>query len=119
MESILDTIKKMLGVESEYEAFDVDIIVGINSALMALHQIGVGEEPFLITGKEETWNDYFSGRPDIESIKTYIFLKVKMGFDPPTSSFVLEAQKELLKEYEWRIYIQCDRDKDWGDKIEQ
>lgn len=106
-ESILKTIKPLLGVDVDYDAFDLEIITGINSAIMALNQIGVGTEGFRITGPDETWDNLLEGRDDLEQAKAYIQLRTKMIFDPPTSSAAIEAIKETIKEYEWRLYEQA------------
>lgn len=106
-ESILLTTKLLLGVDVDYDAFDLEIITGINSAIMALNQIGIGYPGFRITGASETWNELLDGRTDMEEAKTYIYLRTKMIFDPPTSSAATEAIKETIKEYEWRLYEQA------------
>ena len=109
MDSILSSIKKLLGIDESYEHFDGDIIFHINSALMALTQIGVGpEEGFSISDKTATWNN-FIGTDKLESAKLYIFCKVRLGFDPPSSSFVLEAIERQAKELEWRLNVQVDK----------
>lgn len=109
MESILNEIKKMLGIEAEYTHFDTDIIVHINTALMTLHQLGVGpEEPVLIMSSSDTWEDTLGDIKRIQAIKTYIYLKVKLTFDPPTSSFVLDAMKRQADELEWRLNTQVE-----------
>lgn len=106
-ESILNTIKKMLGLGDDYTAFDTDIIVHINSCFMTLNQLGVGpEKPFRISGKDETWTSFFGEDVNVEAAKTYIYIGVKLVFDPPTNSFVVEALKEIQKEYEWRLMVQ-------------
>lgn len=109
-ESILNTIKKMLGPDDSYEAFDTEIIVHINTALSTLAQLGVGpRKGFRITGTDETWGDFISdGSVDLEGIKTYIYMKVKMIFDPPASSFVMKAMEESCKELEWRLNVTVD-----------
>ena len=109
-ESILNTIKKMLGSDDSYEAFDTEIIVHINTALSILAQLGVGpRKGFRITGTDETWGDFISdGSVDLEGIKTYIYMKVKMIFDPPASSFVMKAMEESCKELEWRLNVAVD-----------
>lgn len=108
-DSILLTIKKLLGIMEDYTVFDEDIIVHINSSLMTLNQIGVGgEKPFLITGKEQTWNELSDNIEYLQAIKTYIYISVRLVFDPPASSYVLTALKEQLKEYEWRINIMAE-----------
>jgi hypothetical protein len=108
--SILISIKKLLGIEQEYTHFDPDIIIAINSALMALNQMGIGPSiGFMITNADEQWSDFIGDRKDLESIKTYIYLKSKLMFDPPTNSFLVEAIERQLKEYEWRINIQAEQ----------
>jgi hypothetical protein len=108
--SILTSVKKALGIEEEYTHFDPDIIMFINAVLMQLTQIGVGPDTgFVITGKDETWDTFLGGKTDIEAVKTFVCLKVKLMFDPPSSSFVLEAIERQLKELEWRINVQVDK----------
>lgn len=104
MDSILTSIKKLLGIDEESTYFDQDIIIHINSAFTILTQLGVGpEEGFSITDKYTTWDDFVSDDPRLDSIKTYIYLKVKLIFDPPSQSSVLEAYKEQINEFEWRL----------------
>lgn len=108
-ESILTTIKKMLGITEEYKHFDTDIVIHINSALMVLHQLGVGlDKPGRIASEMDTWVSVLGETEDIEAIKTYVYIKVKLIFDPPTNSSVLNAYKEELKELEWRLNVQVD-----------
>lgn len=106
-DSILKTIKPLLGVDVDYDAFDLEITTGINSAIAVLNQIGLGRQGFRITTGSETWTDFLEGRIDVEEAKTYIYLKTKLIFDPPSSSSAMEAIKEVLKEYEWRLYEQA------------
>ena len=108
-QSILNTIKKMLGPDSSYDVFDTDIIIHINSAFSILTQLGVGPKGgFRITGSEETWGDFLGDVIDLESVKNYIYMKVKMIFDPPSNSFVQKALEESCKEIEWRLNVACD-----------
>ena len=108
-DSILDSIKKLLGIASDYTNFDTDIIIYINSAFMVLNQLGVGpEDGFKITGKDETWDSYIDDEDNLEAVKSYIHLKVKIAFDPPLNSTVMEAHKQLISEYEWRLNIQSE-----------
>lgn len=108
--SILISIKKLLGIDKDYVQFDQDIIININSALMSLMQLGVGPQSgFKIRGEEETWNDFIGERIDFESVKTYIYLKVRLTFDPPQSSYLIENIKEQLKEIEWRLNFQAEK----------
>lgn len=122
MDSILTSIKKMLGLDEEYDAFDTDIIIHINSVLMTLNQLGVGpKEGFSITGKDETWSDFLTPtilaslvEPNkkeifLSSVKTFIYLKVRILFDPPSNSFTIQAFEDQAKEYEWRIVTQVER----------
>ena len=107
--SILTTIKKMLGIDSTYDAFDVDVIINVNSALMVLAQLGVGPSTgFHITGATETWSSFLLDDTTVEAVKTYIYLKVRLIFDPPASSFVLTAIQEQIKEFEWRLMVKED-----------
>ena len=107
-ESILKTIKKLLGVDPEYDSFDTDITVFINSALGILNQLGVGPEGgFSISGDTETWSDYIADNPvTLEMAKTYIYLKTRLAFDPPQSSGVIEAIKAQTAEIEWRLLVE-------------
>lgn len=107
--SILLTIKKLLGPDADYTVFDQDIIVFINSALATLTQLGVGpSDGFRISGTTETWSDFIGEAEDLESLKEYIYMKVRIAFDPPASSSVLSAYQEACKEYEWRLNVAVD-----------
>lgn len=109
MESILISIRKALGIEENYSGFDSEIIFAINTTIMFLHQLGVGPtNGFVVTGIDEVWNDLFNGIPNIEGIKSYILLKTRLEFDPPTNSFLLEAIKSQIGELAWRITVQAD-----------
>lgn len=109
MESVLTSIKKLLGIAADYNYFDTDIMVHINSVLITLDQLGVTpSEPTSVTSEMDTWDKVLGEYADIEAIKTYIYLKVKMLFDPPTSSFVLEAMNKQATELEWRINAQVE-----------
>ena len=108
-DSILLSIKALLGPDSDYDAFDQDIIIFINSAIATLTQLGVGpSNGFRITGDSETWTEFIGWRNDIDSIKSYIYMKVRMAFDPPSSSYVMSAYEEACKEYEWRLNVAVD-----------
>lgn len=105
-DSILFTIKKMLGLDDEYTPFDVDVTVNINSAIMTLTQLGVGpKEGFHVSGYAEKWSDFLTNEVMLGGAKTYIYLKVKMLFDPPTNSFVMEAMKQQAEEIGWRLNV--------------
>lgn len=106
MESILNSIKKLLGIAEDYDHFDSDIIMHINSVFTTLTQLGVGpEDGFSINDEAEKWEDFLPEEKMIHSVKTYIYLKVKLVFDPPLSSAVLESMKEQIKELEWRLPV--------------
>jgi hypothetical protein len=109
MESILTSIKKLLGIEEEYEHFDSDIIMHINSVFMILNQLGVGpSEGFSIEDAESVWTDYIPDGSNLEAVKTYIHHQVKLMFDPPQSSAHIEALKRTISELEWRLNIQTE-----------
>lgn len=106
MDSILTSIKKLLGVGEEYTHFDADIIMHINSVIFVLTQIGIGPvDGFSITSKDQTWDDFLQGRINIESVKSYVYLKVRLLFDPPNNSFLVEAIERQISEHEWRLNI--------------
>lgn len=110
-ESILTSIKKLLGISSDNTDFDQDIIMHINSVFMILNQLGIpkDEKDFFIEDESATWEDYLGNDISIFSaVKSYIYLKVKLLFDPPLNSAVKEANQELLDELEWRLNIQTD-----------
>lgn len=104
--SILISIKKLLGIEEFYEAFDTDVIIHINSVFMILTQLGYGPpQGFSIKDNTACWTDFISEENKIESVKTYMYMKVKLIFDPPASSAVIEAYKQSIAEFEWRINV--------------
>lgn len=107
MDSILDSVKKSLGIMPEYTHFDQDIILCINTALMILNQLGVGNE-LIIEDSSATWNDFLSDKTGFEMVKTYVYLRTKMTFDPPSSSVMMDALKEQIKEYEWRLNVNAE-----------
>lgn len=107
MDSILTSIKKLLGIDEAYEHFDPDIIMHINSVLAILTQLGVGpENGFSITDKSAVWDDFISDGLKLGFVKSYINLKVRLLFDPPVSSAVIEAINRQIGELEWRIQVE-------------
>lgn len=109
MDSILTSVKKMLGIPEEYEQFDMDIIMHINSVLMILTQLGVGpEEGFAIADKTDEWDDFIGDNVLLELVKSYVYLKVRLIFDPPQSSSIIEAMNRQINEFEWRINVAVD-----------
>lgn len=110
-ESILTSVKKMLGIAEEYEHFDPDLLMHINSALAVLTQLGVGPTSgLMISDKTTTWNDLIFHENKLQLVKTYVFLKVKLMFDPPLSSSVLECYKTQISELEWRLNVAAETD---------
>lgn len=113
MDSVLTSIKKLLGITEEYDQFDQDLIIHINAVLMVLTQIGIGpSNGMIIKDSSTTWNDILSDTSNIEAVKTYVYLKVKMIFDPPSSSSVADAMNRSINEYEWRLNINADSQKE-------
>lgn len=109
MESILTSIKKMLGITEEYTHFDQDIIMHINSVFMILTQLGVGpSEGFSIQDAYAVWTDFIPDTTKLESVKSYVYMKVKLLFDPPLSSAVTESMNRMISEFEWRLNVAVD-----------
>lgn len=105
-ESILTSIKKLLGITEDYEHFDQDIIMHINSVMMILNQLGVGPTNcFSISDKTSIWSDFLSEETNLESVKTYIYLKVRLLFDPPSNSYVIDSINRMINEFEWRLNV--------------
>ena len=108
MESILTSVKKLLGIMSDYTNFDDDIIIHINTAFAMLNQLGVGPEGgFMIVDANSRWEDYTTEK-NLNMVKTYIYLKVRLLFDPPTSTALIESINRTLSEIEWRIFLEGD-----------
>lgn len=111
MESILTSVKKMLGITEDYEHFDSDIVMHINSVFMILSQLGVGPtNGFTILDKSNTWDEFLpTDNKNFEAVKTYMYLKVRLIFDPPLSSAVMEAMKQMINELEWRLNAEAEQ----------
>ena len=107
-ETILNSIKKPMGLEPDYTEFDDDLILLINGNLMTLAQNGVGKEGFVITGSEETWSDFLDEFRDVEMAKEYVYLRTRVIFDPPSTSSVLDAYNKMAEECLWRCLIQVE-----------
>lgn len=110
MESILQTIKKLLGVSEEYTQFDTDIIMYINTTFMILRQMGVGPATgYSIMDEYALWTDFMSDEdPNFETVKSYIAMKVRLMFDPPTGSIHMECLKSMINELEWRLRVESE-----------
>ena len=110
--SILNDIKKLLGLDKEYDVFDQDIIIHINSVFATLQQLGVGPEvAFFIEDDTATWSQFFEDVKDagnLNDVKTYIYLRVRVIFDPPSTSYAIESFKKMAKELEWRMNVQAE-----------
>lgn len=105
--SILSDIKELLGA-GNIDGFDNDILMHINTVLLTLRQLGIGPESGISINKDTTWEEILQGSEMLEAVKTYIGLKVRLIFDPPTSGSVMQAYKELISEYEWRLNVTVD-----------
>lgn len=109
MESILTSIKKMLGITEDYDHFDADLIMHINSVFMILNQLGVGpSEGFRIEDELAIWDDFVDDDLYLDAVKSYMHLKVKLLFDPPASSTVMQSMNQLISELEWRLNVAVD-----------
>src|SRR5512135_1117542 len=110
MDSILNTVKKALGVEEDYDGFDTNIILEINSALSNLQQLGVGpSDGFVVVDENETWTQLLGPYSiTFEQAKIYILDKVRLGFDPPTNSFLVDAIQKQIQELEWRLMVRAE-----------
>jgi hypothetical protein len=105
--SILTSTKQMLGLPEDHTDFDLDIIMHINSVLSTLNQLGVGPEVgFMIEDKTATWGTFLGSDPRLNNVKTYVYLRVRMIFDPPNTGFTTEAMKQQIQELEWRMNVQ-------------
>lgn len=107
-ESILNTIKKLLGIDASDTSFDQDVITHINSTFAILYQLGVGSDDFSIEDDSTTWGDYLSSYKQLNTVKTYIYCKVRKIFDPPQSGSSMEALNSIINELEWRINVAVD-----------
>ena len=105
-ESILKTIKQLIGCPDDFEQFDMDLTIHINSAFATLTQLGVGpKEGYRITGVDNVWNEFEDDPQKLSLIKDYVYIKTRLLFDPPTSGSLTDSLKEQLNEMEWRLYI--------------
>lgn len=115
-ESILTSIKKLLGISEETIDFDQDIILHINTVFMILFQLGVGPKTgFSISDDSSTWADFLGKDTSLEAVKTYIYLRVRLLFDPPSNSFLQESFKRNADELEWRLNVAVDPSRIEGD----
>ena len=109
MESILTSIKKMLGITEDYTYFDADIIMHINSVFMILNQLGVGpEKGFVIEDDIATWGDFLEDPTQLQIVKSYMGLKVRLLFDPPSNGTVMQSINQMISEFEFRLNVAVD-----------
>ena len=107
--SILKSTKKILGLGDDYDVFDLDVITHINAVFSTLQQLGVGPAAgFMIEDDGPTWDDFLLKDPRLNNVKTYVYLRVRLLFDPPATSFAISAMQEQIKELEWRLMVAVD-----------
>jgi hypothetical protein len=115
--SILDSVKKSLNLAADYTPFDEEIIMHINSVFSTLNQLGVGPvDGFMITDKETTWDAFLGSNLQLNAVKTYMFLRVKLLFDPPATGFTTAAIERQIEQLEWRLNVQRE-DREWTDPM--
>lgn len=106
MESILTSIKKLLGISEDYTQFDSDLIMHINSVFLNLTQLGIGPASgFTIEDESTEWTDFVNNDAQLQAVKSYMYLKVKLLFDPPLSSAAIESTNRMIAELEWRLNV--------------
>ncbi len=109
MDVILASVKRMLGIEEEDVSFDPEILLHINSVFMILNQLGIGpKEGFLVEYGTELWRDFVPDRNDLALIKSYVYAKVRLLFDPPQNSFLVSNIEKLCSEFEWRLNVEAE-----------
>lgn len=106
IDSILNSTKKILGIADDYTVFDHDILVHINSVFATLNELGVGPvDGFMISDDTALWSDYILGDAKLNAVQSYMFLRVRLLFDPPTTSYLINSMSEQAKELEWRLNV--------------
>ena len=109
MESILTSIKKLLGIQAEYTVFDQDLIIHINTAFAVLNQLNIGPpHGFVIEDDTATWDEYITSC-NLTMVRSYIYMKVRLMFDPPTSGVLVESMNSMISELEWRLFLEGDK----------
>lgn len=104
--SILVSVRKVLQIATDFTEFDADVIMHINSAFSTLNQLGIGPvSGFMIEDAAATWDTFLLGDPRMNAVKTYVYLRVRLLFDPPAASYAVDAMKEQIKELEWRLNV--------------
>ena len=109
-DGILASIKTQLGIDTAVDHFDQELIIHINSNLLSLTQLGIGpKNGFVISGNAETWNQFLGERTDLEAVKSLLYFKVKLNFDPPSNSFLMQAIEKTIEELTWRLLLQANQ----------
>lgn len=104
--SILNSTKKVLNIPADYDAFDVDILMHLNSILATLEQLRVGpDDGFVVEDADDEWTDFISDKKTLAPVKSYVFLRLRLLFDPPTNSFAIDSMDKQIKELEWRLNV--------------
>lgn len=115
-ESILETVKKLIGCPEDQNQFDTDLVLHTNAAFSTLNHLGVGpKDGFRITGSEETWDAYNVGENELGLVKDYVYMKVRLVFDPPASGSLMDNLKEQLREVEQRLFMMAEVDNEKGE----
>lgn len=113
MDSILTSIKKLLGIQEDYTHFDPELIIHINSVFVILNQLGVGpDEPFSIEDETSKWEDFLTNSKEIKMVESYMYLRVRLLFDPPNNSFLVNAIEKQISEFEFRQLVQAEEIKE-------
>ena len=115
-DSILTSIKKLLGITESCTDFDTDIIMHINTVLMTLNQLGVGTKGFKIEDRNAVWSEFIKS-DKLAATKSYVYLRVKLLFDPPLNSAIIEAIKESIKELEWRLNVRVELESENDEEV--
>lgn len=109
VQSILNSTKKALQLDPDYDAFDPDLVMHINGVFSTLSQLGVGPDAgFMITGDQETWDTFLGTNAQLNQAKTYVYLRVRLLFDPPQNAFLVNAMEKQIEQLEWRLNVQAE-----------
>lgn len=109
-DSILTSMKKVLGIDESYTVFDMDIIMHINSVFVTLNQLGVGPSTgYSIVDATDTWTDFLGEQSNLASVKSYMYMKVRLMFDPPATSFAIASFEKMIAEYEFRLNLEAEK----------
>lgn len=112
-DSVLQSTKKVLGIAEDYDVFDVDILMHINSVFSTLTQLGIGPDSgFSIEGPDETWSSFLDDDLRLNSVKTYVYLRVRLLFDPPGTSYLINSLSKQAEELEWRLNVTRENSED-------